>query len=366
MKHRSPGSSHRIRGAALLLALLVVTVLSTAAVASLRVASNGAIAARFALDEARATSTIESLLPELRAWAGRQQALPRVGTPVHPGTDGLLSADRSDWSDVLVDEPFLRVHAVDLSGRLPWRFAASVPGSHGDADGQGLAPEVRERAEAISRALAEVPPQKTSSTGGSFARWNPLGEPFIDALHPSTGTPGLPDWSLRSGRATSINIRTAPLDVLSAVIRDGGVDQGTARELVAARNKAGQQGELPAELCRRAIETRARFNREAEPGERRVDLTDRTDAYGVIVGLRLPHDGQGSSPGHGLGAITRETRWWVVVELAPPPPSPDELFRSELRGDRQGGSNTLPNAGTPGRSGHAVRWRITELRRIAP
>lgn len=298
------------RGAALLLALLVIVALSLAGVGAMRRSANGALsAAQDRFDEQSRWLARDAETLALR-WLERldRSRDPLVGDGVHE----IMSVKR--------DGVAVRIGAIDLSGLLRvdllGSFAAtglpepirSMRLEPRPADAlPWLYEELAERAHAGVRAF----PDRTWNNGDGLP------------------APAVALWVTARGSG-AVNVHTAPQELLRAILRGGGRggDMNAAQEALLARSRG-----LPVPqdaLARLSVRPTEPSGRAREPG-----LTSVSDHFGFLVEI--------SERG-------RSARWWLVAERTSRPHETHRevsAFGAALSEERRG-------------------WAIVEARRIAP
>ena len=348
--HHNPGSRRSRRGIALLVALAVVSMLSVLGVAVLKTASHLAIDGQTRLFDAQAQLTIESLEPALVDWVNHRKTLP------NPASGDGSPIDPSEWRTLIDDEhgsARLHVEVVDLSGRLPlWAVAGP--------DGDSLPTELRARVPSgIGVDSCDVllehfacGPLSGSKTVSAFPAMDEAA--LGDASIAAGGVPVVAaDW-LNPARSRSVNLRSAPIELLRSVLDGGGVDRSVASEIITRRARGA---ELPDALIALADSSRqqllgitpppppqATLGGPAPAGQEpnstaatppRVSLSGTSDCYGFLVTIQQARS----------GVPAQRARWWIVVHNGPMPRAPSTAKNPSLAQGRAG-------------------WQVVESRRV--
>lgn len=303
---RGAQRSAQRRGAALLVALVCLSVVSLAGVSLLRLAFDASMTAR------RDAAVREA---ETLAADAENIALAWLASGAGAGTSGAGGGgfgaipdgvDRSGFVRIasLHDDALtLTIDAIDLSGRLHVshlrdhpRLRAALPLAYqglDDASLQRLATTARPAARAGRLAAAADPApllrEIVAMTGRADAReFSPLGE--VTAAG-SLGESACEWLTTRGGAPHALNVNTAPLQLLEAAL--AGRDPAAAARALAAR----QEGKPVPPDARAALAlTRGRS------GEALVPLSSSSSTAGFLVTVRIH---------------STTTRWWIVAEPAP-------------------------------------------------
>lgn len=287
------------RGAALLVALVCLSVVSLAGVSLLRLAFDASMTARrdAAVREAEtlAADAEHAVLAWLAAGGG--------GGGFGGIPDGVERSGFVRIASVSDGALTLTLDAIDLSGRLHAshlrghpRLRAALPLAYqglDDASLQRLATTARPAARAGRAAAAADPAlllrEVVAMTGRADAReFPPLGE--VTAAG-SLGDSACEWLTTRGGAPHALNVNTAPLPLLEAAL--AGRDPAAAARALAAR----QEGKpVPPDALAALARARGRS------GEAIVPLTASSSAAGFLVTVRVP---------------STTTRWWIVAEPAP-------------------------------------------------
>ncbi len=326
------------RGAALLIALVAVSIVTVGTVGALRSSASGLAASGGAMFEAQAEALARDLEPiALALLTDKGDALFTSA----PDPSGLVEVLRDGRSGVSIT-----VQALDLSGRLHIAHLRSFAGDGLPAPLQALrasASRSREPSEAsvsVTEALsaaAEAGADLLSVTEWPThaARPHSLGDPTPAAM-----------WLTERGGG-ALNIATAPIELVRAALRGRGRDPGAARQVLLAR----ERGEpVPADAV-------ARLNARPQAGgieERLVPITTTSDAVALLISVE--------SGG-------RLARWVIVVEAGGGPRrrgGDAETYRRPLPAFSEPTDPAPDQAGKRQRSVAAStgRWSVVERRRI--
>lgn len=296
----------------MLLALAALMLVSTLGVGLLRSATNRSMASRHTLDEAHAAVIAERVEHNIVHWLRNDTSAMRGA--LRPGWT-LLHEHRSGLFAV-------RVHAIDLSGRL-----------HHDmfrTDACAGLPSVLQ-----PNLLLETPAPARSPRSNNPMPEAPLLEQRVNL--PVTESESSWRWFPRRGDIQSetqavvvshwitvhgvgaLNILTAPVTLLDAALQGHGVDAADHELLLALRQ---EERSIPAGLAERIVAGRRHSGR----NPRAVPLTAQSDAIGVVV--TVDHNGT-------------ERSTWIVFE-----------HRAASAMSRRGGD------------ARSSPWRTVERRRI--
>lgn len=297
------------RGAALLLALLVVVSLSLAGAGAMRRASTGALRASQARFDEQARWLARDAEALALGWLEHRERSDEalVGHGVHEA----LGAAHEGLS--------IRMGAIDLTGLLRVDLLESFAAV-------GLPEAVR--AIRLEPQPADAPPWLHEELESLALRDRP-GESvraFPDTLWTDEdGVVSLALWLTTRGSG-AINVNTAPPELLRAALR--GQEIGAAREALDARARG--LSVPPGALARLSAGRALGSNTTREPA-----LTSSTQHVGFLVEI---------------AERGRLARWWLVAERGDRPPP---VHREALPGDAS------PSA-------ERAAWMIVESRRIDP
>jgi hypothetical protein len=313
-KH-TPRAVHR--GAALLLALLIATLVPVASLALLRTASNSQLQQRLSEEDRAARGLARDASALVLAWASAHASADWFGD----GDEAPLSQRELGYRTVLdtIDPSTgwsLRITAIDLCGRLHITHL-------GSAAATGVPTAVRDKLDA--QRIESLAPARQDDADMTTT------PPLLEALLiDGGGETHLPintsDWErapmiwLTTHGTGSLNIRTSPLTLLDAALASA--DPSDRLDLL-ARRRAGEP--IPASLVKRlagpALERQSR-REDADPPLRFTGTSEaigflvestspsgRVDARWIVAGLRAQDDAQGT--GQRAGARARS---WAILE----------------------------------------------------
>lgn len=317
---------HRRTGAALLIALVAVSIVTVGTVGALRSSAAGLAASGGAVFEAQAEALARDLEPvALAALTERGDAL---------FTD---AADPSSLVDIIEgarEGVTVRVRALDLSGRLHIAHVRSFAGDglpeplqalRGSAPRSGESSGANATLAGVLAAAAEA-----GADLSSVSEW-----PAHDTKpHSDSDLPAATIWLTDHGGG-ALNLATAPLELVRAALKGRGRDPGAAKQILLARERGDP---IPSDAV-------SRLNVRPQGGAlvgRLVPLTTTSDAVAFVISVE--------SGG-------RLARWWVVVE------SGRASSRRGTIDERY--QRSLPSLGEPVKPSAPGRWSVVERRRIA-
>lgn len=286
------------RGIAMLLVLVAVLVLSSAGLALVRTAAAFSLSSRRSLFENQARITAHDLRDVLVDWTAKTAG----GVAAGPGSPG------SDPLNISVDAYAVRIEPIDLAGRLHVRWLADAPAIAMSlpAEYQGVAVPAEfagldwKTAEPHERpTLEELLPQSRGMAWNTPSTENDRGD--------------LCRWVTTAGDG-SLNMQSAPVELLASALAAAGVRPQDTRRLIEARRS---RTPIDPDAAARAIAAAA--HRVQDGGA--VPLTLRAGPWGFL--LTVSQDQQ-------------TARWWVEIE--------------EVRATRAGSGRT--------------RWTVTQFRRV--
>ena len=299
MKQRSRDNGKN-RGAAILLAMLVASIVPLASLALLRAASNARLAERFSEEDQIGRDIVKDLTPMLLTWAVE-----------HAEVDWLSERTESDDRDAIGAEIVrmedgpggwsVRVRAIDLSGRLHARFIESAAAA-------GVPQMVFGRInpdQVSSHYQAQSPPSHApvllESLLFSSEAVYPVGDDPMWHASPSA-------WVTTHGPG-ALNVRTAPIELLEPAL--SGIESGMRQEVLELRRAAKP---ISDSLVRGVIALGQGESSDTASTTGEVPLSGESEAMGFIVELEDPS--------------RRTLAWWIVAELTP---EQDGSARSEPR-----------------------------------
>lgn len=282
-------------GIAMILVLLAVLVLSGAGLTLVRTSASFSNLARHELFERRSRITANDLREVLVAWVDQRSS----SGGKQSGTEELqLSIDGCDIEVETVDLAGC-LHAKYLAGAssllysLPSEFhTLSIPKAYASLDWEKAIPEERPTLEELS-------------SSNSFYIWGTQGD---------ARSPRLCQWITTAGRG-SLNIHTAPLDLLSAAMTAAEVEASDARRVIKARS---ENHAIDPTVAARAVIVAQQAHR---TNGKVIPLTTREGPWGFLVTVKEDR---------------QQARWWVEVE--------------EVR---------AKHTSTP-----RHRWKVTQFRRV--
>ncbi len=282
----------RARGAALLMALLVLSVVSAVSVSILRAGADASLSSRARVQRLECRLLIEALAHRLLSALSEidqsSEDHPRIG----PGINDLL--------EEVIGETRITVRAIDLSGRLHVRSLDSF--AAGGLDGSPLRLLRAADFATLTNTKDDDPPvlEETIAALASGRSGEPVNAfPSRHSEGPSEQNRGEADASvamLLTGHGDGgLNVRTAPLPILEAALH--GRDPAAAHRLLDLR-RAGAP--IPDSVVN-ALSGPARSAGTAgeQDHDRFVPLYGVSNAVGFIVAIEHP------------GALRR---WWLVAE----------------------------------------------------
>lgn len=331
-------SLHHRRGAALLIALVAVSIVTVGTVGALRSSASGLAASGGAVLEAQAEALARDLEPiALALLTEKGDALFASA----PDPSGLVEVLRYGRGGVDV-----AVQALDLSGRLHIAHLRSSAGDGLPEPLQALRASAPRSVEPSSAGVTLIGALSAAAEAG--ADLSNLSEWPAHAARPqSEGDPTPAAMWLTERGSGALNIATAPLELVRPALSGRGRDPGAARQVLLARER---RQPVPTDAV-------ARLNARPQSGgmsERLVPLTTTSDAVALVISVE--------SGG-------RLARWVIVVETDGGPrrrggdvvtyrrPLPTFCEPTDPAPD-QAGKRQRPAASSTG------RWSVVERRRI--
>ncbi len=272
MNHLARGSSRR--GAAMLIALMVLAAMTSLGAAALRSAAGALAEARSLADGAESARLVNDLAPVLLEWLAQDDLAilapnRSVVDPGHAPRWPLVFSTSRDRLEV-------QVRAIDLSGRLRIDMMESFARL-------GLP----ESLQTLDLPEHELPPpyeqlarEAVKASPGSDVRGFPAEDDGEAAV-------SIADWLTVRGSG-ALNVNTAPAPLLKAAL--AGAPPDAVRRLMALRRTDAPATSELLHRLRGPSHDRA---------VKRVPLTDQSDAVGFMISVR-----------HG-GALRR---WWIAAE----------------------------------------------------
>lgn len=332
-------SLHHRRGAALLIALVAVSIVSVGTVGALRSSASGLAASGGAVFEAQAEALARDVEPiALALLTEKGDALFASA----PDPSGLVEVLRDGRGGVGIT-----VQALDLSGRL---HIAHVRSFAGDGLPEPLQALMASAPRSAGPSSAGVPLSETlSAAAGAGADLSSVTEwpAHAPRLHPEGDPTPVAMWLTEHGSG-ALNIATAPIELVRAALRGRGRDPGAARQVLLARERGDQ---VPADAV-------AKLNARPQAGgigERFVPLATTSDAVALVITVE--------SGG-------RVARWAIVVEAGAKPrrgAGDAVTYRRPLPAFRELTDPASDQAGKRQRSAALSpgRWSVVERRRIS-
>lgn len=328
-------SLHHRRGAALLIAVVAVSIVTVGTVGALRSSASGLAASGGAVFEAQAEALARDLEPIALALLTEKGDALFASAPDPSGLVEVLRDGRGGMA--------IMVQALDLSGRLHIAHLRSFAGDGLPEPLQALRASAP-RSAGPSSAGGTL--SQTFSAAGGGADLSRVTEwPAHAVRRRSDRDPTSAAMWLTEHGSGALNIATAPIELVRAALRGRGRDPGAARQVLLARERGEQ---VPADAV-------AGLN--ARPGagglgERLVELTTTSDAVALVISVE--------SGG-------RLARWAIVVEAGGAPRRRDanaDTYRRPLPTFREGADPPPEQARKRPAASSTGRWSVVERRRI--